>query len=136
MTKSVLVIDDDPRICQLICRGFEQKGYSVFQASNGRAGLKIFHAERQSFGSTFKLTLSGFSTSRSDCNAKCGDGIIGAGEECDDGVNDGGYNECQAGCKLGAYCGDGVVDEGEHCDDGNRVDGDGCGSGCRRLIVK
>ena len=46
MTKSVLVIDDDPRICQLICRGFEQKGYSVFQASNGRAGLKIFHAEQ------------------------------------------------------------------------------------------
>lgn len=46
MTKSVLVIDDDPRICQLICRGFEQKGYSVFQASNGRAGLKIFQAEQ------------------------------------------------------------------------------------------
>ena len=98
--------------------------------------IKIFHAERQAFGSTFKLTLSGFSTSRSDCNAKCGDGIIGAGEECDDGVNDGGYNECLAGCKLGAYCGDGVIDPGEDCDDGNRFDGDGCGSACRRLVVK
>jgi fibro-slime domain-containing protein len=98
--------------------------------------IKIFHAERLSLGSTFKLTLSGFSTSRSDCNAVCGDGIIGGGEECDDGVNDGGYNECQAGCKLGPYCGDGVVDEGEDCDDGNRFDGDGCGSACRRLIVK
>ena len=98
--------------------------------------IKIFHAERQSLGSTFKLTLSGFSTSRSDCNAVCGDGIIGAGEECDDGANDGGYNECLAGCKLGASCGDGVVDPGEHCDDGNRVDGDGCGSACRRLVVK
>jgi fibro-slime domain-containing protein len=98
--------------------------------------IKIFHAERQSLGSTFKLTLSGFSTSRSDCNAVCGDGIIGAGEECDDSVNDGGYNECQAGCKLGPYCGDGVVDPGEDCDDGNRFDGDGCGSGCRNLVVK
>ena len=46
MTRSVLVIDGDPRICRLICRGFEQKGYSVFQASNGRAGLKIFKAEQ------------------------------------------------------------------------------------------
>jgi fibro-slime domain-containing protein len=98
--------------------------------------IKIFHAERLSLGSTFKLTLSGFSTSRSDCNPVCGDGIIGAGEECDDGVNDGGYNECQAGCKLGPYCGDGVLDMGEDCDDGNRLDGDGCGSACRRLIVK
>ena len=98
--------------------------------------IKIFHAERMAFGSTFKLTLSGFSTSRSDCNAKCGDGIIGAGEECDDGVNDGGYNECLPGCKLGAYCGDGMLDPGEDCDDGNRFDGDGCGSACRRLIVK
>jgi fibro-slime domain-containing protein len=98
--------------------------------------IKIFHAERQSFGSTFKLTLSGFSTSRSDCNSVCGDGIIGAGEECDDGANDGGYNECQAGCKLGPYCGDGVVDAGEDCDDGNRFDGDACGSACRRLVVK
>jgi DNA-binding response OmpR family regulator len=46
MNRSVLVIDDDPRICQLICRGFEREGYSVFQASDGRDGLKIFQAER------------------------------------------------------------------------------------------
>jgi fibro-slime domain-containing protein len=110
---------------------------AAFALEDGKVyQIKIFHAERMAFGSTFKLTLSGFSTSRSDCNAKCGDGIIGAGEECDDGVNDGGYNECQPGCKLGAYCGDGVVDPGEDCDDGNRFDGDGCGSACRRLVVK
>jgi DNA-binding response OmpR family regulator len=46
MTQSVLVIDDDPRICRLIAMGFERKGYTVFEASNGRAGLKIFHAEQ------------------------------------------------------------------------------------------
>ncbi len=46
MTKSILVIDDDPRICQLICAGFERKGYLAFSAPNGRAGLKIFAAER------------------------------------------------------------------------------------------
>jgi len=45
MTKSVLVIDDDPRICALIGLGFERRGYTVFEASNGRAGLNIFHRE-------------------------------------------------------------------------------------------
>lgn len=46
MTKSVLVIDDDPRICQLICAAFERKGYVAFSAANGRVGLKVFHAQR------------------------------------------------------------------------------------------
>ncbi len=27
-------------------------------------------------------------------------------------------------------CGDSTIDEGEECDDGNRLDGDGCSSGC------
>ena len=45
MIKSVLVIDDDPRICALIAMGFERRGYTVFEASNGRAGLQIFHDE-------------------------------------------------------------------------------------------
>jgi cysteine-rich repeat protein len=82
------------------------------------------------------LTLAGFETSRSDCTAVCGDGILSAGEECDDGVNDGGYGECNPGCVLGAFCGDGKLQEGESCDDGNHVDGDGCGSGCRNIVVK
>jgi cysteine-rich repeat protein len=33
-------------------------------------------------------------------------------------------------------CGDGIVQEDEDCDDGNRLDGDGCGSACRDIIVK
>lgn len=44
MSKSVLVIDDDPRICRLIAMGFERQGYRVFEAANGRAGLKLFNA--------------------------------------------------------------------------------------------
>ena len=46
MTLSVLVIDDDPRICRLIAMGFERHGYTAFEAPNGRAGLKIFQAVR------------------------------------------------------------------------------------------
>jgi cysteine-rich repeat protein len=80
-------------------------------------------------------TLRGFNTQRSECVPRCGDGIVTAGEECDDGVNDGGYEECAPGCTLGSGCGDGVVQAGEDCDDGNRLDGDGCGSSCRNLIL-
>ena len=44
MTQCVLVIDDDPRICRLIAMGFERRGYTVLEASDGRAGLKLFNA--------------------------------------------------------------------------------------------
>ncbi len=91
--------------------------------------IKVFHAERQPNGSTFKLTLSGFDTSRSDCRSICGDGIVGFGEQCDGGKDaTGGYNQCNDKCQLGSFCGDGVVDEGEQCDDADpaAIDCYGC----------
>jgi len=97
--------------------------------------IKVFHAERRTKGSTFKLTLSGFNARRSDCTAECGDGIIGFGEECDDGVNAGGYNGCDGECKLGAYCGDGVKQENETCDDADPAAPSGC-SGCNVVVVR
>jgi fibro-slime domain-containing protein len=81
--------------------------------------IVVFQAERKRFGSSFRLTLSGFESTPSDCSAICGDGILSFGEECDDGTNDGGYGECDVGCKLGPFCGDGVVQAPqEHCDYG------------------
>ena len=53
----------------------------------------------------------------------------------DDSDNDGGYGECEPGCKAGARCGDGITQMGEDCDDGNRKDGDGCGSACREVVI-
>ncbi len=97
--------------------------------------IKVFHAERKPTGSSFKLTLSGFNTARSECHSVCGDGVLGAGEECDDGVNDGGYNECQEGCVVGGYCGDGVLQEGEICDDNAPDAPEGC-HGCRIIKIK
>jgi fibro-slime domain-containing protein len=122
----------------------ENGSVTVSSATAGQFGLtpgnvyeiRVFHAERKVNGSSFKLTLSGFNTSPSDCSPTCGDGIVTAGEECDDGVNDGGYEECGPGCMLGPRCGDGIVQEGEDCDDGNRRDGDSCGSSCRNLHVE
>lgn len=98
--------------------------------------IVVFQAERQTDGSTYRLTLKGFNTSRSECRPECGDGVIGIGEQCDDGVNDGGYGECGPDCTLGEYCGDGVVqDEFENCDDGNFIEDETCPSSCRKLVV-
>jgi cysteine-rich repeat protein len=96
----------------------------------------VFHAERQTEGSSFKLTLSGFNLVPSECKTNCGDGEIGAGEECDDGPgNQGGYNQCTADCRIGPHCGDAVVqaDGGEACDDGMNLGeyGVGCAPNCQ-----
>jgi fibro-slime domain-containing protein len=102
--------------------------------------IAVFQAERQTSGSSYKLTLSGFNASPSVCTAVCGDGILAIGEECDDGPlnGTGGYGTCSKDCTLGAYCGDGIVqaDAGEDCDDGglNGLPGH-CPSGCRIIII-
>jgi fibro-slime domain-containing protein len=100
----------------------------------GVYNLTVFQAERRMEGSSFRLTLSGFEQAPSDCSAYCGDGVVAFGEECDDGVNDGGYGECGPDCRLGEFCGDGIVNGEEHCDTGP-VGLDGC-VGCRKLIAR
>ena len=92
--------------------------------------IAVFHAEREKDGSSFRLTLSGFNTSRSECSPVCGDGIVVLGERCDDGVNPGGYGKCNPDCTLGEYCGDRIINGPEECDDGNTTSGDGCSNAC------
>jgi cysteine-rich repeat protein len=61
---------------------------------------------------------------------RCGDGIVDAGEECDDG-NQNNQDDCTSFCKN-ARCGDGVIWKGhETCDNGDARSGDGCTSVCR-----
>ncbi len=63
-----------------------------------------------------------------DCPG-CGDGIVQAGENCDDGNTDN-MDACLDTC-LAAACGDGFLWVGvEECEDGNTIDGDGCSSSC------
>lgn len=96
--------------------------------------ISVFQAERKLHGSSYKLTLSGFEATPSDCTAVCGDNVLSFGEECDDGSNDGGYGECAADCKLGPFCGDGMVQGPEQCDNGPGG-GAGCPN-CRDIAVK
>jgi fibro-slime domain-containing protein len=120
-----------------------QKSVTISSANAATYGLTdgsayeavVFQAERQTTGSSYALSLDGFGAAGSQCHPVCGDGVLGLGEQCDDGVNGGGYGQCGSGCKLGPYCGDGIVQSDEEdCDDGVN-DGHPCPSGCRNLIT-
>jgi cysteine-rich repeat protein len=64
------------------------------------------------------------------CDATCGDGVVGPGEDCD-GVDDAACpGDCDLACSCPTNCGDGVVDGSEECDDGGTVGGDGCSASC------
>ena len=63
----------------------------------------------------------------------CGDSIVTAGEECDDGNTadgDGCDQNCQDEVVITPFCGDGTLDAGEECDDANNTAGDGCDVDC------
>jgi fibro-slime domain-containing protein len=75
----------------------------------------------------------------------CGDGILAAGEECDDGnpaSGDGCSSTCKveqdwvcptpgAACVSTVVCGDSRISGNEQCDDGNTRSGDGCSAACQ-----
>ncbi len=76
---------------------------------------------------------------------QCGNGIVDAGEQCDDGNSrdTDGCSECQTLAGWNCFvlegstrstcdrCGNRVVRGNEGCDDGNTAAGDGCNSGCQ-----
>jgi len=80
-------------------------------------------------------------------NRRCGNGVLEASEQCDDGntVNGDGCNSlCQIEanydcptpgqpCIDTAVCGNGILTPDEACDDGNMVSGDGCSGDCQTI---
>ena len=110
-------------------------------------------------GETFYIVYDLFTSTEDDADTAtfnlnitcvaptCGDGVLGAGEECDDG-NTGDSDGCSSTCMIEdtysctddepsvcmVVCGNDVVDGdfGETCDDGNTMAGDGCSDSCQR----
>lgn len=107
--------------------------------------IAVFQAERQTYASSYQLSLSGFNAAKSVCRPVCGGTNPGVspGEECDNGSAENCdpatdcYNKCTTECKLGPRCGDGVVQsDHEQCDNGVNTDGyaaagsDACSPDC------
>lgn len=62
--------------------------------------ISLFHAERHSTGSNFKLTLTGFAPTSTSCKAACGDGVLAPSiEQCDDGNTVDG-DGCSHACRF------------------------------------
>jgi fibro-slime domain-containing protein len=102
--------------------------------------IAVFHADQHPVESNYELTLTGFSTTRTQCASACGSGIVTGDEECDLGAgnNTGAYNGCNPDCTYGPFCGDGIVNGPEQCDDGKNTavsfdpnNPNACGPGCK-----
>lgn len=82
---------------------------------------------------TTGATETGTTASTSEetgASAVCGNGVVEAGEACDEGEDNGPGAPCSEVCQPSAVCGDGVLDPSEGCDDGNQDDDDACSNAC------
>jgi cysteine-rich repeat protein len=123
---------DQGKVATLLRVGAGNRWCTLFDDKNGTNGAD---------GRTFR---GGKTPAPLSCPVPfdCGDGILVAGEQCDDGDLDPG-DGCDAACQIEAgyqcsgapsvctRCGDGILAPGEQCDDGDLDPGDGCDAACQ-----
>jgi fibro-slime domain-containing protein len=102
-------------------------------------GVQQIGEECDAGASNKDAQCGGGCSAKCQLNPSCGDAQVDAacGEECDDGLNTGGYGFCATSCTLGPRCGDGVVQsqQGEECDLGAK-NADTAGSACTTSCQK
>ena len=97
--------------------------------SPAETGSESSSGDESSSGTTGAASSGEPETTGTTHVAACGDGVLDADEECDDG-NQADDDQCLGNC-VAARCGDGVVEvDVEACDDGNEDDSDACLSSC------
>src|SRR5580693_6648931 len=136
------------------CGGGAGEGQSVFTADGGGISpqddaptVTFNHPDSTTSSDTGQPQYEACTGDACETTAVCGDGIVEAGETCDDGNSipgDGCSGTCQTEpgyscpnpgkpCVFTGQglCGDGRIEGTEECDDGNTVSGDGCSSTCQ-----
>lgn len=136
--------DAEPGPCSLTAAELSNTQDTRFGLTRGGVyQIVLFHAERHTTASNFRLTLAGFLAPRTSCSPICGNGILQRGEVCDDGAANANnvYGACNKTCSGRQFCGDGTVNGPEICDNGLNVDPYGtslttkpsaCAPGCVR----
>ena len=156
----------DPVLESCVCpEGFYRNNFGVCEQSTPTpvtCDPGFFFAENQgciscpagcqtcsSANTCLTCSVAGFIPQGGSCVANCGDGVIVAGEQCDDSNSMSG-DGCSSTCMVEANfvcngqpsvctgtappvnnCGNGQINTGETCDDGNQNGGDGCSSTCQ-----
>ena len=116
----------DPPACNLSPSEQTSNTDARFGLEKGKVyEIVLFHAERHTGDSNFRLTLSGFLAPRTFCESFCGDGIVVGDEFCDDGNANSNTvaGACKTDCTARNFCGDGIPQTpGEDCDNGVNTD--------------
>ena len=137
-------------LCATRCRRVVAGGHSPIDHSTRLEFVAAFEKAEASGGCTVTGDAVDVGATLGECVAtvvediarRCGDGVLVAAEDCDDGDLDSG-DGCSAACEpeagfdcdgepsvCASTCADGVVASDEECDDGNATPGDGCDDGC------